>query len=225
MDFDLIRAVNAHFQPFYAYAAEEIHARYGRDAGDALEIGPYGPGVALALAARCPGMRLVCGDDSDLLNGYLAERIASAGMSARVRVAPLDKYRLPFEADAFDLVIFRGGLFFWERQEEILGEMNRVLRPGAPESARPPASPQGAVCGFTGRSPGSDEPPPANAGECARGRFGWGGPRDYRHRALTSNSISSFLEFRFLIGAHSTPVNPSCDNISAYTRSTGTRTL
>ena len=130
MDFDLIRAVNAHFQPFYAYAAEEIHARYGRDAGDALEIGPYGPGVALALAARCPGMRLVCGDDSDLLNGYLAERIADAGMSARVRVAPLDKYRLPFEADAFDLVVFRGGLFFWERQEEILGEMNRVLRPG-----------------------------------------------------------------------------------------------
>ncbi len=130
MDFDLIRAVNAHFQPFYAYAAEEIHARYGRDAGDALEIGPYGPGVALALAARCPGMRLVCGDDSDLLNGYLAERIAEAGMSARVRVAPLDKYRLPFEADAFDLVVFRGGLFFWERQEEILGEMNRVLRPG-----------------------------------------------------------------------------------------------
>ena len=130
MDFDLIRAVNAHFQPFYAYAAEEIHARYGRDAGDALEIGPYGPGVALALAARCPGMRLVCGDDSDLLNDYLAERIADAGMSARVRVAPLDKYRLPFEADAFDLVVFRGGLFFWERQEEILGEMNRVLRPG-----------------------------------------------------------------------------------------------
>ena len=130
MDFDLIRAVNAHFQPFYAYAAEEIHARYGRDAGDALEIGPYGPGVALALAARCPGMRLVCGDDSDLLNGYLAEKIAEAGMSARVRVAPLDKYRLPFEADAFDLVVFRGGLFFWERQEEILGEMNRVLRPG-----------------------------------------------------------------------------------------------
>ena len=130
MDFDLIRAVNAHFQPFYGHAAEEILAEYGRDDGDALEIGPYGPGVALALAARCPEMRLVCGDDSDLLNDYLAETIAGAGMSVRVLVEPLDKYRLPFEADAFDLVVFRGGLFFWDGQERIVAEMNRVLRPG-----------------------------------------------------------------------------------------------
>jgi len=62
MDFGLIRAVNAHFQPFYPYAAMEIHAEYGRDTGDVLEIGPYGPGVAIALAERCPGM-LFMGDD------------------------------------------------------------------------------------------------------------------------------------------------------------------
>ena len=130
MDFDLIRAVNAHFEPFYPYAAAEIHAEYGRDAGDALEIGPYGPGVALALAARCPGMRLTCGDDTDRLNDYLAETIAEAGMSARVRVEHIDKYSLPFEVDSFDLVVFRGGLFFWEEQERIVAEMNRVLRSG-----------------------------------------------------------------------------------------------
>lgn len=130
MDFDLIRAVNAHFEPFYPYAAAEIHAEYGRDTGDALEIGPYGPGVALALAARCPGMRLTCGDDTDRLNDYLAETVAEAGMSARVRVEPVDKYSLPFEAASFDLVVFRGGLFFWEAQERIVAEMNRVLRPG-----------------------------------------------------------------------------------------------
>ena len=130
MDFELIRAVNAHFEPFYPYAAAEIHAEYGRDAGDVLEIGPYGPGVALALAARCPGMRLTCGDDTERLNDYLAETVAEAGMSARVRVEPLDKYSLPFEAASFDLVVFRGGLFFWEAQESIVAEMDRVLRPG-----------------------------------------------------------------------------------------------
>ena len=130
MDFELIRAVNAHFEPFYPYAAAEVHAEYGRDAGDVLEIGPYGPGVALALAARCPGMNFVCGDDSDRLNDYLAETVAEAGMSTRVRVEPIDKYSLPFETASFDLVIFRGGLFFWEGQEKIVAEMNRVLRPG-----------------------------------------------------------------------------------------------
>ena len=130
MDFELIRAVNACFQPFYPYAAGEIHAEYGRDGGDVLEIGPYGPGVVLALAERCPGMRFTCGDDAQRLNDYLAGTIAEAGMSARVRVEPLDKYSLPFEAGSFDLVIFRGGLFFWEGQERIVAEMNRVLKPG-----------------------------------------------------------------------------------------------
>ena len=130
MDFELIRAVNAHFQPFYPYAAAEIHAEYGRDSGDVLEIGPYGPGVALALAARCPEMRLTCGDDSETLNDYLAETIAEAGMASRVRVAPLDKYSLPFEAASFDLVVFRGGLFFWDEQERIVAEINHVLKPG-----------------------------------------------------------------------------------------------
>ena len=38
---------------------------------------------------------------------------------------------------------------------------------------------------------------------------------DYCQRALTSNSISSFLELRFLMGMHSTLENPSWDNISA----------
>ena len=130
MDFELIRAVNACFQPFYPYAAAEIHAEYGRDGGDVLEIGPYGPGVALALAERCPGMRFTCGDEAQRLNDYLAGTIAEAGMSARVRVEPLDKYSLPFEAGSFDLVIFRGGLFFWEGQGRIVAEMNRVLKPG-----------------------------------------------------------------------------------------------
>ena len=130
MDFELIRAVNDCFQPFYPYAAAEIHAEYGSDAGDVLEIGPYGPGVALALAARCSGMRFTCGDDAQALNDYLVETIAAAGMSARVRVEPLDKYDLPFEAASFDLVIFRGGLFFWDGQERIVAEMDRVLKPG-----------------------------------------------------------------------------------------------
>ncbi len=130
MDFELIRAVNDCFQKFYPYAAVEIHAEYGRDAGDVLEIGPYGPGVALALAERCPGMRLTCGDDAKVLNDYLAETIAEAGMSARIRVEPLDKYNLPFEAASFDLVVFRGGLFFWDEQESIVAEMDRVLKPG-----------------------------------------------------------------------------------------------
>ncbi len=130
MDFEEVRAVNAHFQPFYPYVAEEIRAEYGTDAGQVLEMGPYGPGVALALAARCPEMRFVCGAETAILNDYLAERIEAAGMSARVRVRPLDKYRLPFDAASFDLVVFRGGLFFWDEQERIIAEMRRVLKPG-----------------------------------------------------------------------------------------------
>ena len=77
-----------------------------------------------------PGCASLAGTRRKHLNDYLAETIAEAGMSARVRVEPIDKYDLPFEAGSFDLVVFRGGLFFWEEQERIVAEMNRVLKPG-----------------------------------------------------------------------------------------------
>jgi len=52
----------------------------------------------------------------------------------------------------------------------------------------------------------------------------WPGPQRPGQRPVTSNSTSSFFEFRFLIARHSTCSNPALSSIAAKTRSTGSRT-
>lgn len=128
-EMDLIRVVNDHFQPFYPYIAEQAMGTHGREEGDVLEIGPYCPGISLALAERWPGLRIVVGDDRAETNAYFREKIATGGLEARVDVRQVDKFALAFEEGSFDLVVFRGGLFFWGDMAGILREAYRVLRP------------------------------------------------------------------------------------------------
>lgn len=130
MGFELEQEVNDHFAPFYPYVADEVLAEYGSASGRVLEVGPYGPGVSIALARKCPEMSFVCGDESGEALAYIRKCVRGEKLTRRVEILNIDKDSLLFDADTFDLVIFRGGLFFWEGQERILSEMNRVLKPG-----------------------------------------------------------------------------------------------
>lgn len=130
MGFELEREVNDLFSPFYPYVASEVLEEYARTSGRVLEIGPYGPGVSIALAEKCPEMTFVCGDEDDKALWYIRKCVRQRKMSQRIEILNIDKYSLLFDEGMFDLVIFRGGLFFWEKQEKILTEMNRVMKPG-----------------------------------------------------------------------------------------------
>ncbi len=130
MGFVLEREVNEHFAPFYPFVADELLAEFGRDAGCVLEIGPYGPGVTVALAKKCPAMSFVCGDENGGALSYFRECVRREKINGRIEIQPIDKYSLLFDAGTFDLAVFRGGLFFWKDQEKILAEMDRVLKPG-----------------------------------------------------------------------------------------------
>ncbi|MFP6891628.1 MAG: class I SAM-dependent methyltransferase [Nitrospinota bacterium] len=130
MGFELEREMNDLFSPFYPYVADEVLGEYGRRSGRVLEIGPYGPGVTIALAEKCPEMTFVCGDENDKSLSYIRKCVRRKEMSRRVEILNMDKYSLLFDEDTFDLVVFRGGLFFWEGQEKILTEMNRVMKSG-----------------------------------------------------------------------------------------------
>lgn len=124
-----IISVNELFQELYPYIAKQIASEYNRDEGRALEIGPYGPGISIALARLLPDLEITVGDDSPRINDYLREKIAEAGLAHRIRVLELDKFNLPFPEESFDLVYFRGALFFWENSLEIVKEAYRVLTP------------------------------------------------------------------------------------------------
>ena len=124
-----IISVNELFQELYPYIAKQIASEYNRDEGQALEIGPYGPGISIALARLRPDLEITVGDDSPRINDYLRQKIAEAGLSHRIRVLELDKFNLPFPEESFDLVYFRGALFFWENSLQIVKEAYRVLTP------------------------------------------------------------------------------------------------
>jgi len=124
-----VKRINQLFTEFYPYLARQIANVYGREDGLALEIGPYGPGISIELARLCPGLKVIVGDSLAEVLSYLEERVAEASLGERVEVRELDKYNLPFAAATFDLVVFRGGLFFWEAQAQILKEIYRVLEP------------------------------------------------------------------------------------------------
>lgn len=130
MELDDIIAVNELFGPIYPYVAQQVGEAYGRAGGSALEMGPFAGGVSIELARLYPGITLAMGDDFPGLPPCFREKVAAAGLSGRISVREIDKCDLPFEEQSFDLVIFRGALFFWEESARILTEMYRVLGPG-----------------------------------------------------------------------------------------------
>lgn len=127
---DLIQEVNDLFLPFYPYVARQIAHAYGMQEGQALEVGPYAPGISIQLASLCPELEITVGDDFPGILSYFREQIEAASLAHRIQVREVDKRNLPFGDDTLDLVYFRGALFFWEEQERILKEAYRVLKRG-----------------------------------------------------------------------------------------------
>ncbi|MDP2659834.1 MAG: methyltransferase domain-containing protein, partial [Dehalococcoidia bacterium] len=97
---------------------------------EVLEMGPFAGGVAIELARQYPGLSLTMGDDFPGLLPSFQEIVAREGLVDRIVVRAIDKSHLPFGDASFDLVVFRGALFFWEDSAQIVREMHRVLRPG-----------------------------------------------------------------------------------------------
>lgn len=130
MELEDIIAVNELFIPIYPYLARQIAQEYGRKNGQALEIGPYGPGISLELARLLPELTITVGDDSPGTGAYLRQKIEQAGLEGRIKVREIDKYHLPLSSDSLDLVYFRGALFFWQDTVELVKEACRVLKAG-----------------------------------------------------------------------------------------------
>lgn len=122
--------VNELFSVLYPYVAKQVLAAYGREGGAALELGPFAGGVSLELARRCPGIRVTMGDDFPGVVSYFERKVADASLADIIRVLPLNKLDLPFPDSSFDLVVFRGGPFFWDETERIVAECYRVAKQG-----------------------------------------------------------------------------------------------
>lgn len=130
MQLEDIVAVNDLFAPLYPYVARQIAREYGRSDGAVLELGPFAGGISIELVYLLPDLALTLGDDFHGLLPYFQEKVSKAGLDSKISVSAINMLRLPFGEASFDLVVFRGALFFWKDSAQIVREMYRVLRAG-----------------------------------------------------------------------------------------------
>ena len=102
----------------------------GIRSGRALEVGP-GPGyLGLEWLKKTEGTRLTGIDISPDMIARATGNAEAYGFSARAEYVLSDSRHLPFEDGTFDGVFSNGSLHEWERPEQVMNEMFRVLKPG-----------------------------------------------------------------------------------------------
>ena len=98
--------------------------------GRLLDVGCGGGQLLLRLAADYPRLKLVGIDLSPEQIGRARNRAKAKGLEQRISFIEGNAEALPFEANAFDLVISMGSIKHWPDAKKGLGECLRVLRPG-----------------------------------------------------------------------------------------------
>jgi demethylmenaquinone methyltransferase/2-methoxy-6-polyprenyl-1,4-benzoquinol methylase len=102
--------------------------------GEALDVATGTAAVAIELARRT-GCRVVGVDQSAEMLAAGRERIRAAGLEERIRLVEGAAERLPFEDCSFDGLTFTYLLRYVDDPATTLGELARVLKPGATMAA------------------------------------------------------------------------------------------
>ncbi len=112
------------------FVAGNFYGAPNRGAVHLLEIG-CGPGANVWFMAR-EGFTVSAIDGSPTAISLAGERLASEGLTADLRVG--DFFSLPWPAASFDGVVENVSLYCnpWARIQTAVGEVRRVLKPGAP---------------------------------------------------------------------------------------------
>jgi ubiquinone/menaquinone biosynthesis C-methylase UbiE len=130
MELNDIITVNWMYKDFYPYVARQILEAYGRKSGRALELGPYAPGISAELAKEAPEMEITIADNTPGLQPHFEDYLSQAGLQGVIRLDEADVEALPYDDETYDLVYFRGALFFIWDPVKLLSEAHRVLTPG-----------------------------------------------------------------------------------------------
>ena len=130
MELNDIITVNWMYERFYPYVARQILDEYGRTSGRALEMGAYAPGISAALLAIAPDLEITVADNTAGLKAHFEDYLSRAGALEKVRIEEGDVEALHYPDASFDLVYFRGALFFIWDPVKLLREADRVLKPG-----------------------------------------------------------------------------------------------
>lgn len=99
--------------------------------GTVLDVGT-GPGdIAILLAQRAPGLKVLAIDLGEHMLKMARENVARAGLADRIEVRRADAKDTGVQAQSIDLVISNSLAHHIPEPEEFFRELGRVARPGA----------------------------------------------------------------------------------------------
>ena len=127
MDISDIKRLNTLWAGVYPYLAKQVISVVPGEPRHMLEMGPFSGGISFELAQTIQGCSITIVDSMERTSVYLAEEARRRHLSPRVQVVRGDLSKLPFHAEMFDAVIFRGAFFFLD--ESILRGIHGVLAP------------------------------------------------------------------------------------------------
>ena len=128
MDISDIKRLNTLWAEVYPCLAKQVVSVLPEDPHEMLEIGPFSGGISFELAKTIQGCSITIVERMERTSGYLAEEVRWRHLSGRVNVVRGDLSTLPFHAETFDAVIFRGAFFFLDAS--MLRGIHRLLAPG-----------------------------------------------------------------------------------------------
>jgi demethylmenaquinone methyltransferase/2-methoxy-6-polyprenyl-1,4-benzoquinol methylase len=105
-------------------------SRVPDDAEQVLDVATGTAAVAIELARRSPSRHVVGVDQSAEMLAAGRERLARAGLSARVELREAHAERLPFDDASFDALTFTYLLRYVDDPKATLRELARVVRSG-----------------------------------------------------------------------------------------------
>lgn len=121
-----------------------IHQRFVADVltlgvaqGRGLDLGTGSGYVAIEIARRRPGLRMVGLDLAAHMVEQASQQAAQVKLDGRGLWPQADGHRLPFADESFDLVVSSFALHHWEDPRRVLDEIARVLRRPDPACGQP----------------------------------------------------------------------------------------
>jgi demethylmenaquinone methyltransferase/2-methoxy-6-polyprenyl-1,4-benzoquinol methylase len=100
--------------------------------GVVLDLATGTAELAMAICARHPEVRVSGLDFSPRMLTIGQRKVRSKGMAGRIDLHLGDARRLPFKAESFDGATMAFGIRNIRERKEVLGEIRRVLKEGAP---------------------------------------------------------------------------------------------
>lgn len=125
----MLKSNYSKLQPMYPLLIQQFVDDYNLNEGIAVDIGT-GPGFLGLEMAKITAMKLIFVDLKQEALDQVKSSFDSLDLDNEVEFIQADVHNLPFAENFADFIMSRGSIWFWEKPEEGLKEIYRILKPG-----------------------------------------------------------------------------------------------